>query len=112
LTFKSEGHPTKTFTKNLIKSEFTKRSDIPDQVMKIFAPIGQDGTEQANAYKGELNYFKQGAYNQTNGKDPSKNMVWCAGAETYGGDIQKQYENGCYTEVWFREATVGPGTAP
>ena len=36
-------------------------------------------------------------------------MVWCAGAETYGGDIAKQYENGCYTEVWFREATVGPG---
>ena len=40
------------------------------------------------------------------------NMVWCAGAETYGGDIAKQYENGCYTEVWFREATVGPGEKP
>ena len=112
LTFKSDGHETKTFTKNLISSEYVKRSDIPGQVMKIFAPIGQDGTEQATAYKGELNYFKQGAYNQTNGKDPETNMVWCSGAETYGGDIAKQYENGCYTEVWFREATVGPGTPP
>ncbi len=112
LTFKSEGHKTKTFTKNLISSEYVKRSDIPAQVMKIFAPIGQDGTEQVTAYKGQLGYFKQGAYNQTNGKDPEKNMVWCAGAETYGGDIPKQYANGCYTEVWFREATVGAGTPP
>lgn len=112
LTFKSEGHETKTFTKNLISSDYVKRSDIPAQVMKIFVPIGQDGTEQAKAYSGELNYFKQGAYNQTNGKDPKTNMVWCAGAETYGGDIAKQYENGCYTEVWFRAASVGPGTPP
>jgi len=112
LSFVCEGHPTKTFTKNLIKSEYTKASDRPAQVNKLFVPIGQDGTEQAIAYKGELNYFKQGAYNQTNGKAPETNMVWCAGAETYGGDIAKQYENGCYTEVWFREATVGPGTAP
>lgn len=112
LTFKSEGHKTKTFTKNLIKSEYTNKSDIPVQVQKIFVPIGQDGVERANAYSGELNYFKQGAYNQTNGKDPEKNMVWCAGAETYGGDITKQYENGCYTEVWFREATIGVGTEP
>ncbi len=112
LTFTSEGHPTKTFTKNLIKSEYVNKADLPAQVQKLFVPIGQDGTERAEAYSGELGYFKQGAYNQTNGKSPEKNMVWCAGAETYGGDIAKQYENGCYTEVWFREATVGPGTAP
>ncbi len=112
LTFKSDGHPTKTFTKNLITTEYANKTDLPAQVMKLFTPIGQDGTEKITAYKGELVYFKQGAYNQTNGKDPSKNMVWCAGAETYGGDIAKQYENGCYTEVWFREASVGPGTAP
>ncbi len=112
LTFKSDGHETKTFTKSLIESEYVNREDIPEQVMKIFAPIGQDGTEQATAYKGELNYFKQGAYNQTNGKAPEKNRVWCAGAETFGGDIQKQYENGCYTEVWFRDCTVGEGTPP
>ena len=112
LTFISEGHETKTFTKNLIQSEYVNKSDIPAQVMKLFVPIGQDGTERATAYKGELGYFKQGAYNQTNGKAPEKNIVWCAGAETYGGDIAKQYENGCYTEVWFRDATVGPGTPP
>ena len=110
LTFKSEGHKTRTFTKNLIKSEYVNKSDIPEQVKNLFVPIGQDGTERANANSGELNYFKQGAYNQTNGKAPEKNMVWCAGAETFGGDIAKQYENGCYTEVWFRNSTVGSGT--
>ena len=110
LTFTSEGHETMTFTKNLVKSEYTTKVDIPEQTKKLFVPIGQDGVERATAYAGELNYFKQGAYNQTNGKAPETNMVWCAGAETYGGDIAKQYENGCYTEVWFREATVGPGT--
>ncbi len=109
LTFKSANHETKTFTKNLIQSEYIERSDIPEQVKKMFVPIGQDGTERAIAYKGELNYFKQGAYNQTNGKKPETNMIWCTGAETYDGDIAKQYENGCYTEVWFREATIGPG---
>ncbi len=112
LTFISEGHETKTFTKNLIESEYVNRSDIPVQVQNLFMPIGQDGTERSIAYRGELGYFKQGAYNQTNGKSPETNMVWCAGAETYGGDIAKQYENGCYTEVWFREATVGLGTKP
>ena len=110
LTFKSEGHKTRTFTKNLIKSEYVNKSDIPQQVKNLFVPIGQDGTERSNAYSGELGYFKQGAYNQTNGKSPEKNIVWCAGAETYEGDIAKQYENGCYTEVWFREATIGLGT--
>lgn len=112
LTFKSDGHETKTFTKSLISSEYVKKSDLPAQTRKLFVPIGQDGTERATAYSGELNYFKQGAYNQTNGKSPETSMVWGSGAETYGGDIAKQYENGCYTEVWFREATVGPGTIP
>ena len=108
LTFKSKGHETKTFTKNLISSEYVKKSDIPAQTQQLFVPIGQDGTEKANAYSGELVYFKQGAYNQTNGKSYETNKVWAAGAETYGGDISKQYKNGCYTEVWFREASVGP----
>nr|WP_313809678.1 polysaccharide lyase family 7 protein [Allomuricauda sp.] len=112
LTFESEGHESKTYTKNLIKSEYVNRSDLPKQVEKLFVPIGQDGTERAIAYSGELNYFKQGAYNQTNGKSPETNRVWCAGAEIYGGDIAKQYENGCYAEVWFREATIGPGIPP
>ncbi|MEL6918631.1 MAG: polysaccharide lyase family 7 protein [Bacteroidota bacterium] len=112
LTFRSDHHETKTFTKNLVSSEYAEKSDLPKQVRQLFVPIGQNGTERSTAYKGELGYFKQGAYNQTNGKSPKTNMVWCAGAETYGGDIAKQYENGCYTEVWFREATVGPGTPP
>lgn len=108
LIFNSEGHPTKTFTKNLIESEYTDIAAIPEQVKNTFFPIGQDGVERPTGYSGELNYFKQGAYNQTNGKDPSKNMVWCAGAETYNGDIAKQYANGCFTEVWFRQTSVGP----
>ena len=112
LTFKSQNHETKSFTKNLIASEYINKSDIPEQVKKLFGPLGQDGTERVTAYKGELNYFKQGAYNQTNGKDPEKNMVWHTGAETYGGDIAKQYENGSYTEVWFRDSTVGSGEPP
>lgn len=112
LTFKSEGHETKTFTKNLLVSEFAKKSDIPKQIQDNFFPIGQDGIEKPTAYKGEENYFKQGAYNQTNGKDPKKNMVWATGAEIYGGDIAKQYANGSYAEVWFKEASVGASTAP
>lgn len=112
LTFSSKNHPTVKFTKNLIVTEYPTKADIPEQTKKLFVPIGQDGIERETAYAGELNYFKQGAYNQTNGKSPEKNMVWCAGAETYGGNIEKQYANGCYTEVWFKEATIGAGTAP
>jgi len=112
VTFTSEGHETKRFTKNLIQSEYTTKADIPKQTQNLFVPIGQDGVERSNAYAGELNYFKQGAYNQTNGKAPEKNMVWCAGAETYGGDIAKQYANGAYTEVWFRDCTVGESSPP
>ncbi len=112
LTFTSEGHETKRFTKNLIKTEYPTKGDIPEQTKNLFVPIGQDGFERSTAYAGELSYFKQGAYNQTNGKDPAKNMVWCAGADTYEGNIAKQYENGAYTEVWFRDTKVGPGTAP
>jgi len=112
LTFKSEGHETVRFTKNLTKSEYQTKADIPLQTQKLFIPIGQDGVERKEAYAGELNYFKQGAYNQTNGKDPKKNMVWCSGAETYGGDIAKQYENGAYTEVWFRETNIGKAKPP
>ena len=112
LTFKSKNHETKTFTKNLIASDYVNKTDLPEQVKTLFGPLGQDGTERVTAYKGELNYFKQGAYNQTNGKNPEKNMVWHTGAETYGGDIAKQYENGSYTEVWFRDSTVGPGEPP
>ncbi len=106
LKFMSEGHETKTFTKNLIQSEYTSMADIPEQTQKLFVPIGQDGVERENAYAEEGLFFKQGAYNQTNGKSPEENPNWCSGAETFGGDIQKQYETGNYAEVWFKRASI------
>lgn len=112
LTFMCEGRPTKTFTKSLIASDYIEDSDIPEQIRTLYAVIGRDGTERPNAYEGELQYFKQGAYNQTNGKAPETNMVWSTGSDIYDGDIAKQYANGSYAEVWFKEATIGPGSPP
>ncbi|WP_424961292.1 polysaccharide lyase family 7 protein [Ekhidna sp.] len=112
LTFISEGHETKTFIKNLLVSDFQSKEDIPEQTMNLFVPIGQDGVERANAYEGETQFFKQGAYNQTNGRDPETNLVWSTGSNTYSGDVEAQYANGSFTEVWFRESSVGPGTSP
>ncbi|MFK8163290.1 MAG: polysaccharide lyase family 7 protein [Lewinella sp.] len=112
LTFTSAGHETKTFTKNLIVSDYTDKSAMPQQIVTQFVPMGQDGTERQEAYAGEKQFFKQGAYNQTNGRDPATNMVWSTGANTYEGDLEKQYANGDYAEVWFRASSVGPGVAP
>jgi len=106
LKFTSEGHETKSFTKNLIKSEYTTTADIPKQTQDLFVPIGQDGVERENAYTDEFLFFKLGSYNQTNGKSPEVNRNWCSGAETHGGDIQKQYEDGNYAEVWFKESSI------
>ena len=106
LTFTSEGHETKTFTKNLIVSEYATSADIPKQTQDLFVPIGQDGVERENAYAGEGLFFKLGSYNQTNGKSPEVNKLWCSGAETHGGDIHKQYADGNYAEVWFKEASI------
>jgi len=106
LTFSSEGHFTKTFTKNLIASEYTTVEDLPEQTRKLFVPIGQDGTERPEAYTGEGLFFKLGSYNQTNGKSPDVNPNWCSGAETHGGDVPKQYADGNYAEVWFRAASI------
>lgn len=106
LTFTSEGHETRTFTKNLIESEYTTTADIPQQTQDLFVPIGQDGVERANAYSDEGLFFKLGCYNQTNGKSPEVNMNWCSGAETHGGDVHKQFADGNYAEVWFKEATI------
>lgn len=55
LTFKSEGHEKKTFTKNLINSEYVNKSDIPQQILTLYSVIGRDGTERPNAYKGNYN---------------------------------------------------------
>lgn len=106
LKFTSEGHETKTFTKNLIESEYTTTADIPEQTQKLFVPIGQDGLERKEAYSGEGLFFKLGAYNQTNGKSPEINKNWCSGAETHGGDINKQYGDGNYAEVWFKKGNI------
>ncbi|MCR9251834.1 MAG: polysaccharide lyase family 7 protein [bacterium] len=106
LIFKSKGHETKTFTKNLLESEYTSKGDIPLQTQKVFVPIGQDGLERSNAYSDEGLFFKLGAYNQTNGKSPEVNNRWCSNAETFGGNIQKQYETGNYVEVWFKKAEL------
>ena len=106
LKFMSDGHETKTFTKNLIESEYKSKADMPQQVHDLFVPIGQDGVERANAYADEGLFFKKGSYNQTNGKSPKDNMVWCSGAETHGGDLAKQYADGNYAEVWFKKASI------
>lgn len=112
LTFTSANHGTKTFAKSLISSDFSSRSKIPQQILTLYAKTGQDGVEQEKSYSEELQYFKQGAYNQSNGKKPISNMVWSTGSETYGGDLAKQYAKGSYTEVWFKHASIGLGTPP
>ena len=91
LTFTSEGHETKTFTKNLMISEYTTADAIPRDITRT-------GVERPNAYSDEGLFFKLGSYNQTNAK--------ANGAEIYGGDIPKQYETGNYTEVWFKNASI------
>lgn len=103
LTFTSEGHETVKFTKSLIASDFAKKEDIPQQIIDVYSAKRTVGVERKIAYAGEINYFKQGAYNQANIK---------TGSQTYGGDITKQYANGSYAEVWFKTATVGEGTRP
>ena len=106
LTFSSQGHETKTFTKNLIVSDYPTKADIPDQTKNLFIPIGQDGVERTNAYADEFLFFKHGCYNQTNGKSPDVNKVWCSGAEIHGGDVPKQYADGNYAEIWVKSAEV------
>jgi hypothetical protein len=105
LTFTSKNHKTVRFTKSLIQSEFATKSSIPEQVLKVYANREKGGgVERDTAYAGEMQYFKQGAYNQANAKSTK--------SEIYGGDIEKQYKNGSYAEVWFKNATVGKSTAP
>ncbi|MDW3652775.1 MAG: polysaccharide lyase family 7 protein [Bacteroidia bacterium] len=106
LTFSSDGHESKRFTKNLIESEYTSPEDIPEQTQALFVPIGQDGVERANAYADEGLFFKLGSYNQTNGKSPEVNRNWCSGADTFDGNINKQYETGNYAEVWVKKASI------
>ncbi len=106
LKFMSDHHETKTFSKNLIESEYTTASDMPKQTQDLFVPIGQDGVERENAYAGEGLFFKLGSYNQTNGKSREVNKNWCSGAETHDGNVEKQYADGNYAEVWFKTASI------
>lgn len=98
LKFSGDGLETKTFTKNLVQSIYTTKADIPEQTRQLYAGRGRGGVERENAYAGEGCFFKLGCYNQTNGVT--------TGAETYGGDLRKQYETGNYAEVWFKEGTI------
>ncbi len=103
LTFRSKNHKTVQFTKSLIQSEFATKAAIPEQVLRVYANREKGGgVERETAYAGEINYFKQGCYNQANAKSTK--------SEVYGGDIAKQYANGSYAEVWFREGTLSEGT--
>jgi len=104
LTFTSKGHQTKTFTKNLLKSDFATVETVPDQIKNSYFLRGRKGVERDTAYAGEKQFFKQGAYNQANGKSTK--------SETYDGDIAKQYENGSYAEVWFKKASIGASVEP
>ena len=104
LTFTSEGHETIKFTKSLLKSDFSKKEDIPQQVLTVYAKRNREGVERIKAYAGEISYFKQGVYNQANGKSTKSDI--------FNGDILKQYANGSYAEVWFKEATLGAGVLP
>ena len=102
LTFTCKNHKTVQFTKSLIKSEFAAKEDIPEQVKRVYSNRKKGGgIERETAYANEIQYFKQGAYNQANGKSTK--------SETYDGDITKQYANGSYAEVWFKEASIHTG---
>ena len=104
LTFTSKGHKTIKFTKNLLKSDFATKAEIPQQVIDNYSSRRAVSEERENAYAGEKQFFKQGAYNQANGKSTK--------SETYNGDILKQYANGSYAEVWFKKAAVGESKIP
>ena len=105
LTFMSKNHKTIQFKKSLINSEFASREDIPVQVKRLYANKEKgSGVERKTAYAGEINYFKQGAYNQANAKSTKSKI--------YGGDLIEQYKNGSYAEVWFKDATLAKSTKP
>lgn len=102
LEFSSENHPTQTFTQNLHESLYADSAQIPADIITWYQPLGRKGTEREEAYKGELQIFKIGAYNQSNGKPSTSNWVWHPGSRTFNGDIAKQYTSGDFAEVWFQ----------
>tara|TARA_B110000027_G_scaffold6341_1_gene5777 strand:- start:6331 stop:7398 length:1068 start_codon:yes stop_codon:yes gene_type:complete len=106
LVFQADNHPTKTFIKSIVKSDYVEEKNIHAQTKKLFFPLGQNGLERSEAYRNEGLFFKIGAYNQTNGKSYSTNPNWCSDAETHHGNLLKQYNTGNYTEVWFTDLTL------
>lgn len=106
LSFTRANNPPKTFVKNLTNSSFSTKDNIPNQVLELYSSIGRDGIERSEAYAGERQFFKLGAYNQSNGKSPNDNIVWHTGSKTFDGDISLQYQNGSYVEVWFRKVSL------
>lgn len=109
LTFLRENHPPKYFIKDLTQSIYQSKTNIPQQVQNLYSTLNRDGVERPEAYKDELQFFKLGAYNQSNGKSPQGNMVWNTGAETFSNDVHEQYKHGAYTEVWFKNSFLGSG---
>ena len=102
-------HPdkgTKRFKKSLIQSTYSDSASIPKQVKHWYEPLGRKGLERLSAYTDELQIFKIGAYNQSNGKPSADNLVWHTDAETYEGNILEQYKTGNYVEVWFKDISV------
>lgn len=106
IKFSHPNKTTKTFVKSLISSSYSDSASLPEQVKNWYSPLGRKGTEVETAYDGERQIFKIGAYNQSNGKSSSENLVWHTEAETYGGNIQRQYETGNYVEVWFKDISI------
>ena len=98
LIFLSPNHQTVKFTKNLIQTDFPVNDSIPEQVVLNYSKRRAIGVEKPTAYQGELQYFKAGAYNQANGKSTKSKI--------YNGDIAKQYKNGSFAEVWFKEIII------
>lgn len=95
LTFKSENHPTVTYTRSLISN------------MDAFGEI--DGLDNKYSYGGESLYFKAGIYNQCSTK--SGGGFWYAGCPGTGDwDIDKA--NGDYAQSTFSKLTLGPSTPP
>ena len=106
LEFTHPNKRTKRFKKSLIQSTYSDSASIPSQVRQWYEPMGRKGIEQPTAYTDELQIFKIGAYNQSNGKSSLENSVWYTDAETYQGNITEQYKTGNYVEVWFKNISV------
>jgi len=93
LTFETERHGTTEFAINLANNV-----DANGEVDSLDNPYG---------YRGDLHYFKAGAYNQCSSK--LQEGFWypgCLGT----GDWETDQANGDYAQVTFHSLTLGPPT--